>query len=474
MYNYRMRTLLKRTLILFTVFGLISTPLLITGSNELERATFALESGNFPAAAAHYERVLHLFPWRSDLFEHTANAFYLSSDNIQSILYFEQARKERFLSEQGYDRLGQAYWQTGERSFAERIWLEGVDRYPTSTQNYYNLSFAYYLQSNFVEEKKMLLQWVCLGGDTVKGSEHYRLGILLVLSEPELAEEQFLLASSKDPEYDAVTETMLATIDLASLEGNVSRRLVLIGRGLGLVNEWPLAAEAFRQSVAADGENSEAWAWLGEAEQQLGRDGRAELDMALRFGRTNPFVRSLRGLYWTRQGRGRQALAEYLLAAEYDPVNPVWEIAIGDAYVQSGDLLTALNHYLRATQIAPDDANTWRLLAVFSAQYGVQVETVGLSAAQMAVELTGDDPFALDTLGWVLTLLERYDEAQDVLEHAISLDPAFAQAYLHLGVLFIQLEDWENARENLSQARDLDQESFTGERAQEFLNQYFP
>ena len=116
---------------------------------------------------------------------------------------------------------------------------------------------------------------------------------------------------------------------------------MIIGRGLGLLNEWPLAAEAFRQAVNADGENAEAWAWLGEAEQQLGRDGRAELDNALSLGRTNPIVRSLRGLYWMRQGRADQALAEYLLAAEYDPGNPAWQISIGEAYVQRGDLQSA-------------------------------------------------------------------------------------------------------------------------------------
>ena len=332
---------------------------------------------------------------------------------------------------------------------------------------------AYFDQGDVQAEQDALEKWVAAEGET-DAPARYRLGLLLSISEPDRALGEFLLASSLDPEYDSAVETMRTALNVASLETDKARRLVIIGRGLGLLNEWPLAADAFRQAVAADGENAEAWAWLGEAEQQLGRDGRAELDNALSLGRTNPIVRSLRGLYWTRQGRADQALAEYLLAAEYDPGNPAWQISIGEAYVQRGDLQSAQASYLRATEIAPTDATYWRLLATFSAQYNVQIEDVGLPAAQMAVELSGEDPLALDMLGWTLALLERYEEAQDALEHALSLDPELAQGHLHLGIVALQTDDWQAAHEHLQQARDLDADGPVGEQAQVLLNQYFP
>ena len=92
----------------------------------------------------------------------------------------------------------------------------------------------------------------------------------------------------------------------------------------------------------------------------------------------------------------------------------------------------------------------------------------------MAVELTGEDPLALDTLGWVLTQLERYNEARDVLEHALSLDPQFALGYLHLGILALQMDNWEGARDYWQQAYALDADSPVGEQAQVLLNRYFP
>jgi tetratricopeptide (TPR) repeat protein len=116
----------------------------------------------------------------------------------------------------------------------------------------------------------------------------------------------------------------------------------------------------------------------------------------------------------------------------------------------------------------------WRALAAFSVQYNMQLEDVGLPAAQMAVELSGEDPLALDVLGWTLALLERYDEARDTLEHVLSLDPQLPQAHLHLGIVALQTDDWAAAKDYFQQARDLDPGGPVGEQAQMLLNQYFP
>lgn len=468
-----MRALLYRTLILLAVIGLIFTPPVLTGYAELQRAASIMESGEFSDAADHYERAARLWPWREDLWEQAAMAQFFAGEFADSILLFERARQHGVLSAEGWDWLGQSYWRRGLHESAQASWNAGFAAYPGYAKYYAHLSMAYYEQGDLTAEQWTLEQWVAAEGETIAAT-HYRLGQLLTMSDPGRALKEFLRASSLDAQYDPAAETMRTTFNLASLEAHESQRMVIIGRGLGLVSEWPLAAEAFRQAVDADGENAEAWAWLGEAEQQLGRDGRAELDQALTLGRTNPIVRSLRGLYWARQDRADQALAEYLLAAEYDPANPARQVSMGEAYIQRGDLQAALERYSRATEMAPTDATYWRLLANFSAQYNVQIEEIGLPAAQMALDLAGEDPLALDMLGWTLTLLERYEDAQAALLQALERDPQLAQGHLHLGIVALQLDDWQSARDYFQQARDLDADGPVGEQAQILLNQYFP
>ena len=462
-----------QALILLTVIGLVFTPPILTGYNELRRADSAMDVGNFSDAADRYRRVVHLLPWRTDMFEQIAMAQAFTGDFDSAILSFERAREQGTLSAEGWDLFGQSYWWSGNHESALESWNKGVEIYPTYARFYAHLSMAYYEQGNLFAEQKALEQWVASEGES-DAAAHYRLGLLLSVFDFEHALGEFLLASSLNPEYDPAVETMRTALSLASLETDSSNQSVLIGRGLGLLDEWSLAAEAFRQAVGADGENAEAWAWLGETEQQLGQDGREELDQAVAIDPGNPIVRSLRGLYWMRQGDGERALAEYQLAALYEPDNPAWQISIGEAYILSGDLQAALVHYQRATEIAPTDATAWRLLANFSAQYNVQIEEIGLPAAQMAVELTGEDPLALDMLGLMLTLLERYNEARDVLEHALSLNPQFAPGYLHLGIVALQMNDWEAARDHWQQAYALDTDGPVGEQAQVLLNRYFP
>jgi len=468
-----MRTLLYRTLILLTVISLVFAPPVLTGYVNLQQADTAyLVLDNIKATTA-YERAATLLPWRPDLWDLAGITRFRITDYENAIQLLEIAKKREALSDVGWDVLGISYYQLGNLEAAAEAWEMGLSVFPNYSKYYSHLIFVYHQRENLAAERDALERWILSEGAT-DASAHYRLGQLLAISEPERALGEFLLASSLDPDYESAAETMRTTLNLASLETDESRRLVITGRGLGLLNEWSLALEAYRQAVNADGDSAEAWAWLGEAEQQLGQDGRAELDKALLLDPKSPIVHSLSGLYWMRHGNGEKALEEYQWAAKSDPENPNWQVSIGQAHALSGDLQAALGAFMHATKMAPTDATIWRALANFSTQYNMQVEDVGLPAAQMAVELSGEDPLALDSLGWALVLLERYDEAQDVLLHAIDVDPDLAQAHLHLGILFIQKNKWETAREHLQQARDLDPEGLAGEQAQLLLNQYFP
>ena len=75
-------------------------------------------------------------------------------------------------------------------------------------------------------------------------------------------------------------------------------------------------------------------------------------------------------------------------------------------------MIRALEAYQTATTLAPEDANYWRLLAIFCAQNNVNVKDVGIPAAQQAVVLAKVDATSLDVLGWLLFLAARYEEAE--------------------------------------------------------------
>jgi len=180
-------------------------------------------------------------------------------------------------------------------------------------------------------------------------------------------------------------------------------------------------------------------------------------------------VRGLRGLYFQRVANHRQALVEFQFAAALEPQNPARFVSLGDAFVNVGDLIRALEAYQLATALAPEDAAYWRALANFCGQNNVYVRDVGIPAAQRAVVIAKDDPVHLDTLGWLLLLDARYAEAERILRDALALDSQHALAHLHLGMLYLQTDDRARAFEHLIHARDLGSTEAEG-----LLQYYFP
>jgi tetratricopeptide (TPR) repeat protein len=301
-------------------------------------------------------------------------------------------------------------------------------------------------------------------------SAHYRLGLLLTLSDAQTAAAELITASQLDPDLDPAVQTLRTALNLASLSDTPSAKLVIIGRGLGLVNEWELAQAAFEQAVQLDGNNAEAWAWLGEAKQQTGgNEAFADLERAVDLNPISAVVRGLRGLYFQRVGNNREALVEFQSAAALEPNDPNLYIAIGESYSKLGDLIRALEAYQYAASLVPDEAAYWRLLAQFCGQNNINVKDVGITAAQRAVVIQPDDAGLQGLLGWLLLLDARYPEAERHLLRALELDSQNASAYFHLGMLYLQLDDQITARENLIYARDLGNTD-----AQAVLNQYFP
>jgi Flp pilus assembly protein TadD len=128
-----------------------------------------------------------------------------------------------------------------------------------------------------------------------------------------------------------------------------------------------------------------------------------------------------------------------------------------------------MQSYQAATALVPENAEYWRMLAGFCAQNNVNIKDVGVPAAQQAAILDAENSNSVGLLGWLLLLDARYEESQRMLLRAIELDPTNALAHLHLGTLYLELNDRALAQSYFVTARDLGNSD-----AQAILNQYFP
>jgi tetratricopeptide (TPR) repeat protein len=441
---------------------------LTAGYVSLNDAETAWQREDYATASESYGRAAQWMPWRKDLREKAGIAASANGDFPKAISHLERASE---LSEQGWTILGFSYFRAGNVSSAIDAYRRGLQFYD-SRMIHAGLAYVHRQQKDWPAERDALENQVRL--DAGDAYAHYRLGLLYSFLEPQKAPAELTLAASLDPQFGPAAQTLRAAQADRAVRPGSSEQLVAIGRALGLVQEWDLSLAAFEKAIEADGENAEAWAWLGEAKQQTGADGRVELDRAVRIDHTSVTVRALRGLYWDRQGKYPQMLAEYLLAAEYEPQNPAWRASIGDAYLKVGDLVWAFAAYQKATELAPHEPTYWRLLAVFCAGNGVHVEDAGLPAALKAVELSPNDPLALDALGFAYFSSGRFANAEQTLLQAIELAPEYFPAHIHLAMNHLAQGNRAAAFNELTYVRDADNGGSNGEFAKQLLAQYFP
>ena len=476
----------QKVLRVVLILGLISiaivVPVIFSGYSELSKAS---ASASYAEIAKHYWNAAQRLPWRGELYELAGHEYYYAREYALADTAYQKAFQRHVLSAEGWVAWGDVNYLKDDAARGTEIWAQALAQPEPSEKLYSRLAQVYQEKKDYARAAEYLGRYVSNHQDDA--SAHYRLGLLLTLSDPQTAISELITASGLNPEFDPAAQTLRSALNLALSNESPAERLVITGRGLGLVQEWELARAAFQESARVDENNAEAWAWLAEAEQQTAAalptvsKGEGEalepdafhvkeyLDRALSLNPDSSVVHTLRGLYFQRIGNNREALTEFQAAATLQPDDPVLYVSIGESYSKLGDLIRALEAYQYAANLVPEQASYWRLLAQFCGQNNINLENVGVPAAQHVVVLTGESADALDLLGWLLSLDGRNLEAERTLLHALELDSQNASAHFHLAMLYLQIDRRTLAHDHLILARDLGHGD-----AQAVLEQYFP
>ena len=464
----RLQVPARNVLIVLVLLLLILTPRPFAGYLDLRRARYLDSAGKYASAATAFATAAERLPWQPALWETAGIAAQLGGQPVEAESFLNQAAARNAISQSGWVSLGRAYQGTGDIPSAVNAWQHALP-----------LAEAYrYLAQ---DQRKMgnfpaaMASWRgSLAQDPQNASSQYQLGLLEMSLSPKDALPELMQAARLDPSLDASVQSLRSALNIAFLSDDRAYQFVVSGRALGASGNWDLAAEAFRNAISVRADYGEAWAWLGEAKQQLGQDGSIEIDRGLALNPSSAMLQSLYGLYLQRQKQPEKALAAFQTAATLDPEDPGWQMALGRAYEQTGDLVAALDHYQRAVALSPNEATAWQALAEFSLRNSVDPTGIGLPAARRLVELTNNSWQSDDIAGQIL--LETGDPvgAEALLKKAIELDPTQAAPALHLGLLYLQTGNRAAAYSFLNQANVFDPDGPHGWQAKHLLEQYFP
>ena len=146
---------------------------------------------------------------------------------------------------------------------------------------------------------------------------------------------------------------------------------------------------------------------------------------------------------------------------------------LGVKYERDGQYALAKKHYLMAIESGNKNAGLYNNLA------WLEVELLGgnplfaLSFAEFAVNKKPTDADILDTYGWVLFLLGRYEEALVYVKKAYGLDHKIFCINYHLGQIYLAMNNFESAQYHLEKQVALNPDDRYGLLAEKVLKDNF-
>jgi tetratricopeptide (TPR) repeat protein len=401
---------------------------------------------------------------------------YNSGDMQRAVPLLSLAAAWQDLQPEGWIMLGDAYYRLGDTTNALEAWQNAG----ASTDALERMLDIHILSQDYPAAIADLQALIALQPE--QADRVYQLGLLLAATQPEQAIPTLGRAAALFSIHKGSAQALQRRIQAAVPISQPAYTQLEAGRGLADLAEWELAAAAFRRASQLRPDYAEAWAFLGEALQHLdipeGKNistaGLAELEYALQLDPGSLSANLFLALYWRRQGQLSQAQEILEILTIRHPENAAIQIELGSTLAEKGDPKNALSHFVRATELAPTEPESWLALAGFSVGSQYQVRQVGLPAVRQLLLLTPADPAALDLMGQALLQLDDPLNAERFIRRAIQSDHAYSLAHLHLAQVYLLRSATAAARQELSLVIALSPGSAEAEFARRLLENMSP
>jgi tetratricopeptide (TPR) repeat protein len=272
---------------------------------------------------------------------------------------------------------------------------------------------------------------------------------------------------------DAESARRLAeAIQSGRLANDPAYLLTVIGQGLADIGEWRLAQQALLNAVQLEPDYAEAWAYLGEAQQQNGEDGYPALQRALDLNPQSLSALLFTALYWQRNQEYPRAALLYSRAAMLDPENPAIQVQWGENSLLAGDVNKARSHFETAAALSPDDMEIWTYVAQYCIDAEIYVEELGLPASLLVLRAEPQNEQAMVLAGRAYLATGHQVTAEVFLKQAVESFPDYMPAHYYYALFLLAKNEDSLALVHLNKVIALAPGSQEAARAAELIVQY--
>jgi len=301
---------------------------------------------------------------------------------------------------------------------------------------------------------------------------NYLLGLIFAIVEPDRASGYLAKSSDLDPNLYDQAHKMISTIKRSDIAEDEAYRLVQIGQTLGGIDNWFLANAAFSGAVTENPVYSEAWAYHGMSQMQLGQDASHSLETALALNPLSISANIFYAQYLASDDRPQEGLPYIHTALKQDPENLTLMYETGHYNAEMGNLLEAYSYYEDAVLKEADEFEPWYQLANFCLNYEHNVAQIGLPAARQSLLISPNDPDSLILLGRAYSQLGNPSLGVKLIDQALQISPDNINALYYLGIIHISLGNNAEAESYLYQVISLSNDQATIEQVQNIIDTF--
>jgi tetratricopeptide (TPR) repeat protein len=219
------------------------------------------------------------------------------------------------------------------------------------------------------------------------------------------------------------------------------------------------AEQWYRQVLAAEPANGDAWALLGAASIGRGRLEEAEKQLreALRLNSNHGGAHDNLGIVLAKLDRNEEAAVCFREALRLNSSNAETYMNLGNVLTAQGKLPEAEATYRRAIALRPNLALAhFQLANTLRDQKRIEEAVAGF---RQALRLQPDDHKVLNNLGSALQELGKPEEAIRCFKEAIRIRPDYGRAYSNLGNAYRELGQLDEAVAYCEKALEFDPDS---------------
>ncbi|MDL2308469.1 tetratricopeptide repeat protein [Bacteroidales bacterium OttesenSCG-928-B11] len=214
--------------------------------------------------------------------------------------------------------------------------------------------------------------------------------------------------------------------------------------------------EALQKAIVLDPDNNEARLKLAELYFHLRMYEECDVIIkeAVEKQPHNPKAHLIRAFSLKERGDTTGYLRMLQLTVDQDPKEVKAFLELGYFYQQKLDPI-AINYYNNALMVDPNNVEINYNLAVLYTDLGSYEKAI--DHYNIILQINPNHKFALNNLGYVmLEYEEKYDDAVAYFTKVLELDSLFSPAICNRGLAFMQLQQYDNARQDFLYCRSID------------------